>query len=208
MRKRIGKVIALISLMFPSYLLIKPLCISSAEASKGIESTFRTSAEIEAEEYEEELRNEIYKREKAAVDLEYYYVPWADIRISRAEFDLLCRTTYCEAGNQSLDAQRMVATVIINRIISEDFPNSMHDVIYQVYNGKPQFTVICRADFDTVDYRQGADLTEVACFLAIATYPEDPPDMLYFRSEYYHSHSFADDYKPDGDMYFSLAKKN
>ena len=144
----------------------------------------------------------IYKAPEPMVDLENYYVPWADIKISLKEFDLLCRTTYCEAGNQSLRAQQLVATVILNRILSEDFPDNMHDVVYQG-NGT-QFNVVRRSDFLTVDYRQGRDITETACFLALATYPETDFKMLYFRSGYYHGGSSYINYIHDGDMYFSL----
>lgn len=148
------------------------------------------------------IKDEPVYREAEPVDLNNYYIPWADITISLDEFDLLCRTTYCESGNQSLEAQRLVAVVIINRILSEDFPNNMRDVVYQ--DNGTQFNVVRRPDFNYVDFRQGKDLTETACFLAIATAPEEPSNLLYFRSGYYHHGSRYENYTQDGAMFFSL----
>ncbi len=191
----------------------RPVTVSSAEAPIGIESTY--GVEVEVPEPEEVKADDLFIEieEEAAVlrepeeltetgaDLTHYYIPWADITISLEEFKLLCRTTYCESGNQSLEAQKLVATVILFRILDEDFPDNLHDVVYQ--DNGVQFNVVWRSDFEYVDFRQGADLTETACFLAIATYPEDPFDTVYFASGGYHTGSFAKDYKQIGDMYFS-----
>ena len=191
--------------------IIKPVSISSAEAPKGIESTYEVEAEVRQPDRAktddlliEETASDVSEPKELTeigADSTHYYIPWADIKISLEEFKLLCRTTYCEAGNQSFEAQKFVATVILFRILDKDFPDNLHDVVYQ--GDGVQFNVIWRSDFDYVDFRQGADLTETACFLAIATYPEDPFDTVYFASGGYHTGSFAKDYKQIGDMYFS-----
>ena len=159
----------------------------------------RAAAEVKALSL---IKDDPVYREAEPLDLGHYYIPWADLTITLDDFDLLCRATYCESGNQSMEAQRLVAVVIINRILSKDFPNNMHDVIYQG-NGT-QFNVVRRADFNYVDFRQGNDLTETACFLAIATAPEEPSNLLYFRSGYYHKGSRYENYTQDGAMFFSL----
>lgn len=47
----------------------------------------------------------------------------------------------CEAGGQELEAQIAIANVILNRLKSEKFPNTIKEVVYQsnqfppVYNG-------------------------------------------------------------------------
>ena len=212
-RKVITFIITLLITTFvflPLNIIERPVTVSSAEAPIGIESTYGVEAEVP--EPEVETNAFIEEKEAAAVmepealpeepvDLTHYYIPWADIKISLEEFKLLCRTTYCEAGDQSLEAQKLVAMVILFRILDEDFPDNLHDVVYQ--DNGVQFNVVRRSDFDYVDFRQGADLTETACFLAIATYPEDPFDTVYFASGGYHTGSFAKDYKQIGDMYFS-----
>ena len=162
----------------------------------------RAAAEVKALSL---IQDEPIYREAEPLDYDTYYIPWADISISVDDFKLMCRAVYCESGNQTLEAQRLVAIVILNRILSEDFPNNMHDVIYQ--GGGTQFNVVRRSDFNYVDFRQGKDLTETACFLAIAQCSEEPSNLLYFRSGHYHNGSRYKNYTQDGDMFFSLGVK-
>ena len=133
-----------------------------------------------------------------------YYVSWIserngkEIYLSEKDWKLLCTTVWCEAGNQTVEAQRLVAVTILNRVGSDYFPNNLHDVIFQG-NGK-QFSVVKKPGFpDAYSY---TDDTELACYLALATYPEEPASMLFFRSGHY----FAEygPYVNEGDMYFSL----
>lgn len=132
-----------------------------------------------------------------------YYIPWAgNMKISLEDFDLLCHTVFCEAGNQSLEAQKLVAITIINRIASSKFPNSMQDVIYQD-NGK-QFNVVRWDGFP--EAYQYTDQVETACYLAIATDSSVPMEMLFFRSGYYFSE--YEPYTYDGDMYFSVKEED
>lgn len=51
---------------------------------------------------------------------------------------LLYSLVQAEAGNQDLDGCRLVADVVLNRIDSEKFPNTMEEVIY----APGQFSVI------------------------------------------------------------------
>ena len=133
-----------------------------------------------------------------------YQVPWIsekfdkEVYLSDEDFKLLCHTVWCEAGNQSVEAQRLVAVTILNRVGSDYFPDNLHDVIYQG-NGK-QFNVVRWKGFpEAYPY---TDDTELACFYAIATYPMEPGSMLFFRSGYYFSE--YEPYTKDGDMYFSI----
>ena len=135
-------------------------------------------------------------------DADHYYIPWADrLKISLDDFELLCQTTQCEAGNQSMECKKYVARAILNRLYSDKFPNTMHDVIYQRNsNGDPQFSVI--DDCENFPYTHPvADSTETACYLAIAEADDIPNDMLYFNSIGYFS--WATNYKKIGAMYFS-----
>ena len=43
----------------------------------------------------------------------------------------LLKIAYAEAGNQGEDGQWLVMSVIINRVNSSEFPNTIHEVIYQ-----------------------------------------------------------------------------
>ena len=146
----------------------------------------------------------MFFRRSEASPRQDYYVSWIsekfgkEIYLSDADFKLLCHTVHEEAGNQSVEAQRLCAVTILNRVGSDYFPDNLHDVVYQG-NGK-QFNVVRKPGFP--DAYEITDDTELACFYAIATYPMEPGSMLFFRSGHY----FAE-YEPyvnEGDMYFSL----
>ena len=64
------------------------------------------------------------------------------VSYSAADLDLLARLVTAEAQNQPYTAQVAVAAVVINRIKSVDFPNSMQSVIYQQASGYYQFTPV------------------------------------------------------------------
>lgn len=51
--------------------------------------------------------------------------------ITQDEIDLVAQITWLEAGNQSMTGKRAVVEVIFNRIVSDKFPNTVHDVIFQ-----------------------------------------------------------------------------
>ncbi len=57
---------------------------------------------------------------------------------------LAARVAYFESG-RSEDGYRAVLCVIVNRVESSKWPNSVHDVVYQ----KSQFSVVGRSDFLT-----------------------------------------------------------
>lgn len=51
------------------------------------------------------------------------------VGVTDEEFDLLCRCVYAEAGNQGETGQRLVASVVLNRVSSERFANDITSVI-------------------------------------------------------------------------------
>ena len=57
---------------------------------------------------------------------------------TKKEIDLLERLVYCEAGNQTLEAKVAVVNVVLNRVKSEEFPDTITEVVYQ----KRQFSPV------------------------------------------------------------------
>lgn len=53
------------------------------------------------------------------------------------ELDLLARLIYSESGGESYETKLKVGSVVMNRVESDKFPNTIHDVIYQ----EKQFSV-------------------------------------------------------------------
>ena len=102
--------------------------IADAEAQADV-----LSQQIEAQEQnlaalQKQLQEEIAKSRLAANSV------WRDI--SEVTFDendryLLANLIYCEAGNQPYDGQVAVGAVVINRVLSSVYPNTVSGVIYQ-----------------------------------------------------------------------------
>lgn len=63
---------------------------------------------------------------------------YAGITLNDEEIDLLARIVWLEARGESFEGQQAVAEVVFNRILSEDFPDTLTEVIYE----KGQFTTV------------------------------------------------------------------
>lgn len=55
----------------------------------------------------------------------------ASSSVSSSDLDLLAALIYCEAGNQPYDGMVAVGAVVMNRVASSSFPNTISEVIYQ-----------------------------------------------------------------------------
>ena len=80
------------------------------------------------EKLQKQLEEEIEKSRLAAQS------KWRDIsEVSFTEDDryLLANLIYAEAGNQPYEGQVAVGAVVINRVLSSVFPNTVSGVIYQ-----------------------------------------------------------------------------
>lgn len=94
--------------------------------------------------------------------------------ITQQEYDMLVLTVYLEAGNQTLDCKKAVASVVLNRVNHSDFPST----VYLVLTQENQFTI----NFNRTD-TPGAE-----CYEAVDSVLEYgsilPPDVLYFFADY------------------------
>lgn len=59
-----------------------------------------------------------------------------------AQKDLMARLVHAEAVGEPYAGKVAVATVVLNRIKSPDFPNTLEGVIYQISNGHYAFTPV------------------------------------------------------------------
>lgn len=71
---------------------------------------------------------------------------------TQTELDMLAALIECEAANQPYFGQLAVGTVVMNRIYSRSFPNTLTEVIYQPY----QFSPVLSGRFAIV-YARGAN---------------------------------------------------
>lgn len=93
-----------------------------------------------------------------------------------AEKELLASLIFCEAGNQPYEGQVAVGAVVMNRIKSSSYPDTMEEVIYQ----SGQFSPAMSGWLDRVRANQG--YTEVAMQAAEDALAGSNPigDCLYF----------------------------
>lgn len=69
-----------------------------------------------------------------------------------SDLDLLSRLITAEAGGESYNAQVAVGAVVINRVKSSSFPNSISDVINEKTNGFYQFTPVLNGNINRPAY--------------------------------------------------------
>ena len=94
----------------------------------------------------------------------------------QAEKELLASLIFCEAGNQPYEGQVAVGAVVMNRIKSSSYPDTMEEVIYQ----SGQFSPAMSGWLDRVRANQGC--TEAAMQAAEDALAGSNPigDCLYF----------------------------
>ena len=120
-----------------------------------------------------------------------------ETELTEDEIELLAAVVHAEAGNQDQVGKRLVVDVILNRMYSDKFPDTVTDVIYQKYNGQWQFSsvpnlgkqIITEDDFNAVyaEMRERLDT-----------------NIVYFKLNGYHT--FAKGEYQHGAHYFSSQK--
>ena len=85
------------------------------------------------------------------------YTPY-EYHFTREELELLAKTVQCEAGHYANadESQKLVTQVIMNRVLSSDFPDTITEVIYQpgqfsvAYNGAIENCVVTEDTYKNV----------------------------------------------------------
>jgi N-acetylmuramoyl-L-alanine amidase len=68
--------------------------------------------------------------------------------ISEADKDLMARLVRAEAEAEPYAGKVAVATVVLNRVASSEFPNTVRSVIYEVSNGHYAFTPVANGQIN------------------------------------------------------------
>jgi hypothetical protein len=129
---------------------------------------------------------------QAEDDEEYSLEPNWRIHLSQEELTLMERCVMAEGGGESYECQVAIACVIVNRVLSESFPDTLTEVVTQ----SGQFStwpngIRCVNVTDSVRQAVREALTR-------AVYPEK---ILYFRANRYHEWGTA--YCRIDNTYFS-----
>lgn len=101
----------------------------------------------------------------------------ARVRVTAEELDLLAAIIYCEAGGEEMNGKVAVGAVVLNRVLSTSFENSIEEVIYAPGQFTPAMTGL-------LDQVRAGEINE-ECYIAAraALNGENPVgDCLYFNS--------------------------
>ena len=99
---------------------------------------------------------------------------------TQEEVILLAKCVQTEAGVNNHESQKYITQVIMNRVYSPSFPDSIHDVIYQKSGRVPQFSVAYNGMLESCDLSTGT-LNNVYQVLLNGT--DLPRYVQYFYSE-------------------------
>lgn len=113
--------------------------------------------------------------------------------ISDEDFDLMAKTVYAEAKTEAFEGQVAVAEVILNRVESENYPNTVKGVITQ----PGAFTSWSNGSVEAAPF-------DDECCEAVQTALNErvfPVTVVWFREGYFHS--FGTQYEVIGNHYFS-----
>jgi spore germination cell wall hydrolase CwlJ-like protein len=106
--------------------------------------------------------------------------------------ELLAACVEAEAGNQGLEGKRLVADVILNRVDSPDFPDTIKGVITQPYH----FTSYWNGSISNVSI---SDETFEAVTMELEQ--RSYPSLLFFTADAYSN--YGTPWRQVGDHYFS-----
>lgn len=116
-------------------------------AETAAEMPAETVAEMPAEipaEAEARLEEEMEKAEPTEADSGRVY------ELSEEDYDALLRLVEAEASGEDIKGKMLVANVVLNRVESSSFPDTVKEVIYQRHNGRAQFSPVATGKIDRV----------------------------------------------------------
>lgn len=153
------------------------------EESKRIEEESILEAERKERESreqasrEESIRNELNNKDDNEEETTSGQEHEPSYEVQADDLDMLAALIECEAGDQSYYGMLCVGAVVMNRINSSRFPNTLYEVIYQPY----QFTPVTVSGRFAIVLARGANET---CYKAAREVLEEGNivgDWLFFR---------------------------
>jgi len=105
----------------------------------------------------------------------------------------LQRIVEAEAGGEDEDGKLLVANVVLNRVGSDEFPNTIPEVVFQKSKGVTQFSPVADGRYDKVNISEetvkavnraleGEDISEGALYFAARKYASKK-SMKWFDNE-------------------------
>ena len=93
--------------------------------------------------------------------------------LDMAELEVLLKIVEAEAGCEDEEGKLLVANVILNRLNSDKFPDSVSEIVFQQENGITQFSPVSDGSYDRVGRAlDGEDISEGALYFAARDYAD------------------------------------
>ncbi len=116
--------------------------------------------------------------------------PYGGISITDKDYEALLRIVEAEAGGEDPQGRTLVAEVILNRVLAEQFASSVYDVVFERTGGSPQFAPTADGRYYTVEVMpetvkaveqaiHGEDVSQGALFFSARSKAEKN-DMAWF----------------------------
>ncbi len=104
--------------------------------------------------------------------------------ISDKDYEILLKIVQAEAGNEDKKGKMLVAGVVMNRVESSRFPDTVEEVVFQHEDGVYQFSPVANGSYTTAcvtdETREavdrvlaGEDITEGALYFAARKYADN-----------------------------------
>ena len=117
---------------------------------------------------------------------------YSGIEITDDDIELMARLVYHEARGECFAGQRMVAEVVLNRVLAEQyFPNNVHDVIYQHHTLPDGSTMWQFSPAPILSNTTPTQTQYEAVKAAIYETPITDEDVLYFSVGAYNDKIFS-----------------
>ena len=100
------------------------------------------------------------------------------ISLENNDYNVLLKIVEAEAGSEDLAGKMLVANVVLNRVNSPSFPDSVTDVVYQTHKGRAQFSPTENGTIDTVT----VSMETIYAVNRVMNGEDNSMGALYFRS--------------------------
>ena len=106
-----------------------------------------------------------------------------NLKLNDNEYKVLLKIVEAEAGSEDLTGKMLVANVIMNRVNSDLFPNTVTEVVYQKHKGRAQFSPTEDGRINSVTVSSET----VEAVRRVMNGEDSSNGALYFRSVYSNS---------------------
>ena len=178
-------------------------------AAKEEEEKAAAEAEAQAAAQEEQAAEEEQTGEAVLEVLSEEVQPMENsgwiYEVSEADYTALLKIVEAEASGEDVTGRMLVANVVLNRVKSGSFPDTIEGVVYQTKGGRAQFSPVATGKIERVRVSEttiqaveralcGEDPSQGALYFVAPAYA-NPESLKWFRSSLtmlfvYHGHEF------------------